>query len=199
MLNGYIEKKCGRIWSSLRCAQWPVEHHLCSLGYLSHSRGRDDGSDLDGNSLGVRDSSGSCVGLAVDGCNAGGVHGLSAVPADVASLATPVAGLASSVERAAVRGRAVTGDVTKLAASVALHGLSLAVASEVVRATALVAAGSTATSETTTATSKATPEGSAGTAADRLNGSSTRSRTAPLFLVLVLWARNSQRNRRTAR
>ena len=117
----------------------------------------------------------------------------------MASLATPVAGFASSVERATVRGRAVTGDVTELAASVALHGLSLAVASEVVGTTALVAAGSTAASETTAATSEATPEGSAGTAADRLNGSSTRSRAAPLFLLLVLWARNSQRNQRTAR
>jgi hypothetical protein len=166
---------------------------------LSHSRGRDDGSDLDGDSLGVRDSSWGCVGLAVDRRNAGGVDGLSAVPADVASLATPVAGLASSVERAAVWGRAVTGNVTELAASVALHGLSLAVASEVVGATALVAAGSAATSETATATSKATPEGSASTATNGLDGSSTRSRAAPLFFVLVSWARDSQRNQRTAR
>ena len=200
MLNGYIEKKCGRIWSSLQYAQWPVEHHLGSQGYLSHSRGRDDRSDLDGNSLGVGDSSGGCVGLAVDRSDASGVDGLGAVPADVASLATPVAGLASSVERATVRGRAVTGDVTELAASVALHGLSLAVASEVVRATALVAAGSAATSETTTAASEATSEGTASTATDGLDGGSTRSRAAPLFLVSVSWTRHmSLQDQRTAR
>jgi hypothetical protein len=118
----------------------------------------------------------------------------------VASLAAPVAGLSSSVERTAVRGRAVTGDVTELAASVALHGLSLAVASEVVRATTLVAAGSAATSETTTAAREATTEGSAGTATDGLDGSSTGSRAAPLFFVSVSWAWNgSLWNQRTAR
>ena len=118
----------------------------------------------------------------------------------MASLATPVAGLASSVERATVRGRAVTGDVTELAASVALHGLSLAVASEVVRATALVAAGSAATGETTTAASEATSEGTASTATDGLDGGSTRSRAAPLFLVSVSWTRHmSLQDQRTAR
>ena len=75
--------------------------------------------------------------------------------------------------------------MTKLAASVALHGLSLAVASEVVRATALVAAGSAATSETTTAASEATSEGSASTAANGLDGSSTGSGAAPLFSISV--------------
>ena len=100
----------------------------------------------------------------------------------MASLTTPVAGLSSSVERAAVRGRAVTGDVTELAASVALHGLSLAVASEVVGTTALVAAGSTATGETTAAASEATAEGSASTTANGGNGGSTGSRAAPLFM-----------------
>lgn len=97
----------------------------------------------------------------------------------MASLATPVAGLASSVKRTAVRGRAVTGDVTELAAGVALHGLSLAVTSEVVRAAALVAAGSAATSETTTAASEATSEGSASTTTNGLDGSSARSGAAP--------------------
>jgi hypothetical protein len=111
---------------------------------------------------------------------------LSAVPADVASLTAPVASLASSVERASVRGRAITRDVTELAASVALHGLSLAVASEVVRATALVAAGSATTSEATAATGKATSEGRASsTATNRSDGSGTGSRAAPLFIILV--------------
>lgn len=57
----------------------------------------------------------------------------------MASLAALVAGLAGSVERAAVGGRAVAGDVAQLAAGVALHGLRLAVARKMVGAAALVA------------------------------------------------------------
>ncbi|PVI06662.1 hypothetical protein DM02DRAFT_724010 [Periconia macrospinosa] len=80
------------------------------------------------------------------------VHfGLGAFTRNVARLAASVAGLAGSVERAAVRSSAVARDVTKLAASVALHGLSLAVASKVVGSAALVAGGRATTS-------KATPE-----------------------------------------
>jgi len=182
MLNGYIEKKCGRGFHLLPCAQWPVERRSRSRGYLGHGGSRNDGCDLDGDSFRVGNGSRSRVGLAIDRGDTSGVNRLSAVPADVAGLATPVAGLAGSVERAAVRGRAVTGDVTELTASVALHGLSLAVASEVVRTAALVAAGSAAAGETTAATGKATSEGSAGTTANRGNGSSTGSRAAPLFL-----------------
>jgi hypothetical protein len=166
----------------LPCARWPVERRSCSRSYLGHGGSRNDGSDLDGDGFGVRNGSRGRVGLAVDGSDAGGVNGLGAVAADVASLTTPVASLASSVERATVRGRAVTGNVTKLAASVALHGLSLAVASEVVGTTALVAAGSTATGETTAAASEATAEGSASTTANGGNGSSTGSRAAPLYM-----------------
>lgn len=67
------------------------------------------------------------------------------------SLAASVAGLASSVERTAVRGGAVAGDVTELAAGIALHSLSLAIAGKVVGTTALVAGSRTGTaSETTT-------------------------------------------------
>jgi hypothetical protein len=170
----------------LLCAQWPVERRSCIRGYLGHGGSRDDGSDLNGNGLGVRNGGRGRVGLAVDGSDAGGVNGLSAVAADVTSLTAPVAGLASSVERATVRSRAITRDVTKLAASVALHGLSLAVASKVVGATALVAAGSTATGETTAAASEATAEGSASTTANRGNGGSTGSGAAPLFCVSLI-------------
>lgn len=84
-----------------------------------------------------------------------------AVAGDVTSLTAPVASLASSVERATVGGGAIARDVTKLAASIALHGLSLAITSEVVGTTALVASGraratreataAVATSESTTA------------------------------------------------
>ncbi|KAI1104347.1 hypothetical protein F4804DRAFT_192339 [Jackrogersella minutella] len=77
---------------------------------------------------------------------------LGAVARDVTSFAALVAGLARRVQRATVRRRAVSGDVTKLSAGVALHGLSLAVAREVVRTTALVACGrSGATGETASA------------------------------------------------
>lgn len=67
----------------------------------------------------------------------------------MASLAAAVAGLTRGVEWAAVGGRAVAGDVAQLAASIALHSLSLAVACKVVRSTALVASGRTASSEST--------------------------------------------------
>lgn len=64
---------------------------------------------------------------------------LGAVTRDVAGLTALVARLAGRVERPTVRGGAVARDVAELAASIALHRLRLAVASEVVRATALVA------------------------------------------------------------
>jgi hypothetical protein len=57
----------------------------------------------------------------------------------VAGLAALVAGLAGGVERTTVGGGAVARNVAKLAAGIALHGLSLAVTGEVVGATALVA------------------------------------------------------------
>lgn len=82
---------------------------------------------------------------------AGGVL-LRAVTRDVTGLAALVASLASSVKRAAVGSSAVPGDVAELATGVALHGLGLAVTGKVVGATALVASSGTgAASETTTA------------------------------------------------
>lgn len=80
--------------------------------------------------------------------------GLSAVTRDVAGLTAAVASLAGSVQWAAVRSRAVAGNVTKLAAGIALHGLSLAITGEVVGTTTLVASGRAAlASETTTESS----------------------------------------------
>lgn len=55
------------------------------------------------------------------------------------SLAALVAGLASGVERSTVGRGAIARNVAKLAAGVALHGLSLAVARKVVRSSTLVA------------------------------------------------------------
>lgn len=67
------------------------------------------------------------------------------------SLAAAVASLAGSVERATVGSSALARDVAKLAASITLHGLSLAITSKVVGTTALVAGSRTrATKETTT-------------------------------------------------
>jgi len=74
-----------------------------------------------------------------------------AVAGDMTSLTTLVAGLSSSVEWSAVWSRAITRDVTKLSASIALHSLSLAIPGKVVWSTALVAsswAGSTLESTT---------------------------------------------------
>ncbi|KAF2127952.1 hypothetical protein P153DRAFT_44724 [Dothidotthia symphoricarpi CBS 119687] len=89
---------------------------------------------------------------------------LGAIARDVASLAATIAGLASGVERAAVRGSAVTRDVTW---DVALHGLSLAVASEMVWSAALVASGRAG------ASSESAPE--AAEAATRSTGSASHS------------------------
>lgn len=81
-----------------------------------------------------------------------GVGLVGAVTRNMAGLAALVAGLAGSVEGAAVGSGAIAGDVAELAAGIALHGLSLAVASKVVRATALIAGSRASTaSETTTA------------------------------------------------
>jgi hypothetical protein len=50
-----------------------------------------------------------------------------------------IAGLTCLVQRSTVRSLAVTADMAKLAASIALHGLCLAIASEMVGSSALVA------------------------------------------------------------
>lgn len=81
---------------------------------------------------------------------------MGAVLGDVADLTTAVAGLAAlAVEWATIWSGAITRDVSKFAASIALHGLSLAIASVVVRATALVA-GSCAWHATAITTSEPT-------------------------------------------
>jgi hypothetical protein len=105
----------------------------------------------------------------------------------VAGLGALVADLASGAQGAAVRSGAVTGDVAldrrlgqrtfrgrrilqetyQLAAGIALHGLSLAVASKVVGATALVASGSTRVAAVSTAeTTVEAAARSTGTTAD---------------------------------
>jgi hypothetical protein len=120
---------------------------------------------------------------------------LRTVTGDVASLTALVAGLASSVQGTTVRGSAITGDVTELATSVALHGLSLAVASEVVRSAALVAGSRarSAANKATTATisAKATAAGSNGTAAAHVGASrvgASASQVADLTAVVATTA-----------
>ena len=93
---------------------------------------------------------------------------LRAVSGDVTGLAALVAGLAGSVQGATIGGGAVARDVAELAAGIALHGLSLAVAGKVVGTTALVA-GSRAR-----ATEAATPEATGVAAA--AHGGSTAHR-----------------------
>lgn len=89
--------------------------------------------------------------------------GLGAILRDVTNFSTAVAGLAAlAVEWAAVWCRAIPADVPKLAAGVALHALSLAVACVVVWSAALVASCSAghataiAASETATTATEAT-------------------------------------------
>lgn len=89
------------------------------------------------------------------------------------SLTAAVASLAGSVEGAAVGGSAVARDVAELAAGVALHGLSLAVAGKVVGATALVAGSrARAAGEATTGEAAVAATAHGGTAAHgtRANG-----------------------------
>lgn len=85
----------------------------------------------------------------------------------MASLTTLVAGLAGRVQRATVRSCAIARDVAELAASVALHSLSLTVSGKVVRATALVARSmARATGEAAPSiTAKTATSGRGGTAA----------------------------------
>jgi hypothetical protein len=83
-------------------------------------------------------------------------------PGDVSYFATSVAGFGTFVrERAAVWRSAVARDVTEFTASVALHGLGLAIASIMIRATAFVASRSAGnagvpTTETTITAARAT-------------------------------------------
>lgn len=108
-----------------------------------------------------------------------------AVTGDMASLATLVASLASSVERTTVRGSAISGDVTELAASVALHSLSLAISGEVVRSTALVTSSRTWSTNKSSARSESATESTTGTTKTTASAWN-RTRTS------WAWARTSQ-------
>lgn len=87
---------------------------------------------------------------------------LRAVARDVASLSTLVASLASSIQRSAVGGSAIPGYVTELAASIALHGLCLAISSKVVWTTALVASSRARSTSESTARGESASKSSTG-------------------------------------
>lgn len=121
----------------------------CNGPYLSRRRNWSSNGGRDG------------VDVDLGGVNLGGDRGLllhRAVARNMASLPTAVAGLASSAQGTSVRCWAVLGDVSELAAGIALHGLGLAIPSKVVGTTALVARGRTrAAGVPTAAVAKATP------------------------------------------
>lgn len=167
-------------------ARWPVKRVLRDRSDLSHDRSRDHRLCLNSNGVRVRNSSRGHGSLTVDSSNDRDLS-LGALAADVSGLTASVAGLASRIERTAVRGLAVTRDVAKFSAGVAFHGLSLAVTCKVVRATALVAAGTGTTLEATTEAAEAASCGHASATADwRSNASGTRGRAVPLLISQLL-------------
>jgi hypothetical protein len=146
---------------------------------LSRNRCGNDGSSGIGSLSGKRGSSDS-IGSSNRCRLAIGLILLVAFTGDMAGLATAVASLASSVERASIGSSALARNVSKLTTSVTLHGLSLAVAGKVVRTTALVASSrARATSETTAEATTRTR----GTATK--TSSSTRSRASALQKDMV--------------
>lgn len=164
-------------------------HLVADLNHLPH-RGSDlvDAVQVGPRELSWTESRGCLLSHWGDGSNGGSWHIanvnhlrgdlrssvlLRAVPGDVAGLTALVAGLASSVEGTAVGSGAVAGNVTQLTTSVALHGLSLAVAGKVVRAAALVAggrSGTTAEATSAVAAGKAAATHRSATAHSRSNG-----------------------------
>lgn len=79
----------------------------------------------------------------------------------MASLATAVASLTSSVEGASVGSSALARNMSEFAACVTFHGLCLAIASEVVRTTALVASSRARTTSETAAEATTRTRGTA--------------------------------------
>lgn len=134
-------------------------HHGCLFRHYRLGNGGDGSNGSGGHNIaGInRDLGDRHLGGVADVGASVGLVLLRAVARDMADLAALVAGLAGGVERAAVGGGAVTRDMTQLAASVALHGLGLAVAGKVVGAAALVASGGArATGNEATAAAEAT-------------------------------------------
>lgn len=141
-------EQTGELYGICRYASAPKKHGVSCQSSLCDDWGRvsDRRSDRSSSSS----SSSSRCSVAVD-------LGLRTLPGNVTSLAAAVAGLSSSVQWTAIWCGAVAGDVAKLAAGVAFHGLSLAVTGKVVWSAALVAGSRTSTtSETATEPSVST-------------------------------------------
>lgn len=179
-----VLKMDGALW--LRTAQRTLRCCSCRLSC--------DGSWCDWRNRFGRHPSQWCGLIAVH-CRSGSGLSLSlrAVSADVANLTASVAGLTRCVQRTTIRCSAVSGDVSKLAASIAFHGLSLTVAREVIRSTTLVARRRTISSKTTAhATTIASSCGSAGSTACRWCSCSIGIRAVALSHCQS-WSSNSGR------
>lgn len=117
--------------------------------------------------------SGNCIAVGLGGLDLGRDHRrrlpLWALSRDVTGLATVITSLAGNAQRTSARGRALLGNMTKLAAGIALHGLRLTIPSEVVGPTALVASGRSwaAGVPTTAVTAKAATADRSATATKR--------------------------------
>lgn len=107
---------------------------------------------------GTRDDTGSDVTVVDIGRDRATDVLLRAVAGNVTGFATSITGLASSVQRTAVRGGTVARNMTELATGVALHRLRLAVTSKVVRTTTLVAGGRTSTADESTSSAHTADE-----------------------------------------
>lgn len=81
---------------------------------------------------------------------------LRAITRNMASLATPIAGLSSSTQRAAIRGIAVATNMTELTTGIALHCLSLAVSGKMIGTSTLIAGSRACPTETTATEGRAT-------------------------------------------
>ena len=87
---------------------------------------------------------------------------LRTITRDVTGFTTLIASLASSVERTTVGSGTIPRDMTKLATSIAFHGLSLTIPGKVVRATALIASSRSRTTSKATTTAITTISSTAG-------------------------------------
>ena len=141
---------------------------MAVANFLSNSRSRSSGLNWSsGSSGGGRSSSSrsrSSRRVTVHLC-------LRAITGDVASFTATVAGLACRIKACwtSIRSGAVAGNMTKLAAGIALHGLGLAIASEVIRTTALVASScASSASEASSEASVSTTRGTCSTAHSRV-------------------------------
>jgi len=110
------------------------------------------------------------------------------VARNVAGLTTLIASLASSVKGTTIGCSAIARNVTKLAASIALHGLSLTISGEVVGSSALVASSGTgSTSKSSTGCESSTISTSRGTDTTASTRNGTRSSWAGARTSQMSW------------